>query len=403
MTTDRLYQKDVNIKAFEACVVSAEHHDGCTYAVLDRTAFFPEGGGQSSDTGYINDAEVTYVFEKDGTIYHKLVTGTDIAPGTHVTGTINWERRFENMQRHCGEHILTGIIHREWKGINRGFHMGDDYMTIDISFEDNPQITEFTREMCTEAEKLTNEIIWENIPMVTRHFDTIDEVQNIPVRKKVTVEKDITLVDVGTSENGWGCCACCGTHPSYTGQVGLVKVFRAEPNKGMWRIYFEAGKKAFGDYCRRFDILSDISSKYSAGPDDVIEKINSHEAKQKKIREDYFRLRQSVIDEQAEKIQKEINDGSCRTYTIGQLHAEDLRNLAKKLTFSGPVMFCDKESLTLLIYSDGKTDCGKLIKDNAAVFGGKGGGRADSAQAKFSTEENMYLFADAAEKLLRKG
>lgn len=402
MTTDKLYRNNVNLREFDATVVSIETDGDCSVIELDRTAFFPEGGGQSSDTGQINGTSVSHVFEKNGTIYHKLVTETNLRPGNHVFGTIDWDRRFENMQRHCGEHILTGVIFREWGGINRGFHMGDEYMTIDISFEDENTGTEFTWDMCLEAERLANEIIWDNVPMITRHFDTIDEVKNIPVRKKVTVESDITLVGIGSPENGWGCCACCGTHPSYTGQVGLVKIFRIEPNKGMWRIYFEAGRRAFEDYRKRFAVLSEIASGYSAGTDDVIDKIRSHEQKQKQLRQDYFELRQTVIRQKAEIIQKEISDGLLHVYTIDELHADDLRNMARLLTFSGPVIFCDRSSLTALLFSDGKVDCGKLIKDNAPVFSGKGGGRNDSAQAKFSSEENMYLFADAAGKLLRQ-
>ena len=400
MKTIRLYQKDVYLNTFTAKVEDILTTDDGISVVLDQTAFFPEGGGQSSDIGTINNKEVTYVYEENDRIYHKIVSA-DFTIGDEVSCAINWPRRFENMQRHCGEHILTGVIYREFGGVNRGFHMGDEYMTIDISMEEDPEYKEMTWDMLLKAERMTNELIWENVPMIIRHFDKLEEAADIPVRKKVTVEEDITLVGIGSPENGWGCCACCGTHPAFTGQVGIVKVFKVEPNKGMYRIYFEAGSRAFEDYHKRFEVLSKISSKYSAGPDDVLDKLKSHEEKQKEIRSDYFALRQSVIKAKAKEIQEEINDGNVHMYTIEELKLDDIRNLAKLLDFKGLTIFCDRPSLTALLFAGGKVDCGKLIKDNAPVFSGKGGGRPDNAQAKFDKEENMYLFADAIEKILR--
>lgn len=401
MKTEKIYQKQVYLDKFEAKIESVISQDASISMVLDRTAFFPEGGGQPCDTGTIAGCKVIDVQEKDGIIYHKLVNSVDFKVGDTVSCTVDWDRRFDNMQRHCGEHILTGVIFREFHGLNKGFHMGEEYMTIDISFEDSEEYDELTWDMAIKAEELANELIWEDVPMITRHFDTAEEVKDIPVRKKVVLEEDITLVGIGSNENGWGCCACCGTHPNSTGQVGLIKVFRIEPNKGMWRIYFEAGKRALQDYRKRFDILTQISTSYSAGADDVIEKIAHHEEKQEKIRSDYFALRQAVIKDKAKLIQEEINDGKVHIYTEELLKADDIRNMAKQLTFKGIVMFCDVETLTVLMFSDGSYDCGSLIKNNAPVFSGKGGGRKENAQAKFTSKENMYLFADAIEKLQR--
>ena len=157
------------------------------------------------------------------------------------------------------------------------------------------------------------------------------------------------------------------------------------------------------DYDKKHNILTELGGIYSAGTDDLMDKIRIHEDKQKELRSDFFALRQTVIRNRAEEISDEVNDGSVHTYTFPEFKTDDLRNLAKHLDFAGCklAVFCDEHTLTALVYSNGKVDCGKLIKDNAPVFGGKGGGRADNAQAKFDSIENMKLFADAAEKILR--
>ena len=406
MNTVRLYQKNVYLKEFNAKITSLSREDKDIIVTLDQTAFFPTGGGQSCDTGILAGFEVTDVYEADGQIFHRLsceATADNIREGAAVSGHINWERRFDNMQRHCGEHILSGMFFREYGGVNRGFHMGDEYMTIDISLEANPEYKEITWEMAQHVEICANEAIWSNAPVITRHFDRREEAENLPLRKALAFDEDITIVCVGNIDNPSDCVACCGTHPSTAGQVGLVKLYKVEPNKGMFRIYFEAGKRALMDYDKKHNILTELGGRYSAGTDDLMDKIRIHEDKQKELRSDFFALRQTVIRNRAEEISDEVNDGSVHTYTFPEFKTDDLRNLAKHLDFAGCklAVFCDEHTLTALVYSNGKVDCGKLIKDNAPVFGGKGGGRADNAQAKFDSIENMKLFTDAAEKILR--
>ncbi len=398
--TDRLYQKDVYLKDFQATVTDLEADGDAVYAVLDRTAFFPEGGGQYCDIGKIGNEEVSYVFEKNGKIYHKVAPGSHLEKGTAYDCSIDWDRRFDNMQRHCGEHILTGIFYREYGGVNRGFHMGADYITIDISLEEDPAYDKITWEMAKQAELMANEVIWQDVPVFTHHYDSFDEAKDLPMRKALAIDEDITIVSIGSKESVWGSVACCGTHPATTGQVGLIKVYKVEPNKGMWRIYFEAGRRALLDCTRKLDILNEIAVRFSAGEDDVIEKINAHEEKQDRMRSEYFALRKSVIDNIANDIQNEM-DGSVHTYSFDELKGDDYRALAKALKINGLIIFCDKSQSMAMLYSDGSIPCGKLVKDNAPVFGGKGGGRDDNAQVKFKNNEDMFLFADAIEKLRR--
>ena len=169
--TKRLYQQDLYQTECESKVLDVIAGDGenLSYIVLDQTLFFPEGGGQPSDTGYIDDKYIDYVFEKDNIIYHQVSSLEDPKSliGKTVTAKIEWDKRFLNMQRHCGEHILSAVFYELYGGINRGFHMGSDYMTIDISFEKNENYQMMTDEMMVEAELEVNKLVWRNYQCYT--------------------------------------------------------------------------------------------------------------------------------------------------------------------------------------------------------------------------------------------
>lgn len=414
MRTIRLFKEDVYKKEASAKITSVAERDGKTIVTLDRTIFFPTGGGQTCDLGTIAGIPVADVYEYEDEIYHQLSDSDDttaarpaLAAGDEVTLKLDWAHRFDNMQRHCGEHILTGIFYREWGGTNRGFHMGDDYMTIDIALKEEARVNSLTWEMCLEAERLTNEVITADLPMITRHFDTFEEASKEPMRKKLTVERDITLVGIGKPEYDWGCVACCGTHPATTGQVGLVKIFKLEHNKGMYRIYFEAGRRAFEKYQQQFEALNTLCGKLSAGTDDVLDKFLSLQEKNKEVRNQLHFLKKDVLAKEAESILAELSASDepalpVRKYSL--LTLDDLVSLSREI---GPAVkkiyfLVHEPSHTVLLVSDGKkTDCGKLVKGNASIYNGKGGGNQTMARAIFTKDEYVDTFIDLIEKHLR--
>ena len=200
MKTIRLFKEDVYMQETEAVITSmTETKDGRTALTLDRTIFFPTGGGQSCDKGTIDGFPVIDVYEdeKADDIIHVVEAAPgELEFGKSVRLLLDWEHRFDNMQRHCGEHILSGMFFREYGGVNRGFHMGEQYMTIDISLEARPEFTTITWDMAKHAEECANEAIWQNQPVITRHFDTKKEAENLPLRKALALENDITIVFV---------------------------------------------------------------------------------------------------------------------------------------------------------------------------------------------------------------
>lgn len=399
MNTKKLYRDNVYLSICDAEVLKVEGND----IVLDQTVFFPEGGGQSCDMGTINNFEVQDVQEINNEVIH-TVKDHNFNIGDKVSCQINWAHRFDNMQRHCGEHIMSGMWFREYGGVNRGFHMGDNYMTVDISLEENPKYTEVTWEMAQHIEDCTNEAIWQNLPVISRHFDRKKEAENLPLRKALAIEENITIVCVGDINNPSDCVACCGTHPATSGQVGLLKIYKVEKNKGMFRIYFEAGKRAMADFDAKHDIITEISNKYSAGTDDLIKKLDAQEDRYKELKQTHTKLRNSIIKIRQDEIEAALDDCSdILLYRYDDMLIDDLLNIGRPLMdkVKKLLLIADDSSNTLLLFSNGTVECGKLVKENASIYNGKGGGNKNNARAIFPSRDMMDTYIDLIEKHLR--
>ena len=309
--------------------------------------------------------------------------------------SIDWAHRFDNMQRHCGEHILSGAFHRLYGGANQGFHMGEDYMTIDIAFPEDASYKRVTWEMALAAERDANRVIWEDVPVHIDYFDTRQQAEAYPLRKALAFEEDISVVTIGDPEDPADCVACCGTHPSSSGQVGLIKIFKIEPNKGMSRIYFEAGTRAFAKYQQQFDTLYDIGVRLSAGTEDVLAKFEAYEQRAEQTHAALAGLRSRLLDEEANALAAQMAAGLIKYYD--DFTVDDIFNLGKKLSGSitGAIALVCRPANTAVLLSDGEPHCGKLVKENASTFGGKGGGNATSARAFFPDAESLAEFLSA--------
>ena len=267
--------------------------------------------------------------------------------------------------------------------MNRGFHMGDDYMAIDIELPPGSE-KEITWEMAMRAELLANKVIWADAPVTISYFDSREEAEKMPLRKGLAFDEDISIVTIGELPDPYDCVACCGTHPSTAGQVGLIKIFRLEQNKGMTRIYLEAGSRAFADYDKKHKILSDLANHYTTGIDELSGKLAADEAAAVGVRAELAALRRIIIEERADEIRKELEETEADesvhliVHRYSDLRINDLLHLAKPFTGKTGkllILVSEKEN-TLLLTSDGnRYDCGKLIKENAGIYGGKGGGR----------------------------
>lgn len=283
--------------------------------------------------------------------------------------------------------------------------MGHDYMTIDISLEAKPEITEITYEDALAAELEANKVIWSDAPVTVKHFDSREEAEKMPLRKALAFDEDITIVSVGSTENAADCVACCGTHPSTAGQVGMIKIYKVESYKGMFRIYFEAGERALCDYRLKHDMLTRLSNSYSSSIEDFPSKLKAQEEKLADAKNQLFHLKNAFIEDRCARLDGLLKAAETNviTYEVDQLSLDDVFNMAKRYMGSckGLIMLYSIRDTSYILVSDGTIDCGSLVKEYASFYKGKGGGNKVSARAIFSSREDAEMFADLIGKHLR--
>lgn len=252
METVRLYYQDAHLREFSAHVVSCEPEKDHWAVVLDQTAFYPEGGGQPGDTGTLDSVRVLDTHARGEEIVHDC--DAPLTPGSAVQGTIDWARRFDYMQQHSGEHIVSGIIHRRFGYENVGFHMGADMVTIDFSGM-------LTMDDVREIEREANEAVWANLPIVVSWVDG-EEKANAVYRSKKPISGVLRLVSIPAID----VCACCGTHVSMTGEIGLVKIFTCQKFHDGVRLEMLCGRKAYSYVNSILEQNKRISGLLSAKP-----------------------------------------------------------------------------------------------------------------------------------------
>lgn len=406
--TIKVYQADVYAKEIEATVIEKLEDNSL---ILDRTIFFPEAGGQPCDLGFINEIPLFAVAETGDNVIHKLNLESkfheslfeNMKCGDKVTLKLDWDRRFSNMQKHCGEHILSGIFFREFGLVNRGFHMGNDYLTIDL---DTPELSE---SMLAAVELEANKVIWNNEKVTVSYYESKSETQNLPLRKELNIESDkISVVSVGNLENPTDCVACCGTHPHFAGEVGLIKIYWTEKYKGMVRIYFDAGLDALEDYRHKHKILSELSQIYSINAYELIDKIKNKNDKyesslaQMKIFKEKLLGKDSIELLEEIEVPYEEDMGQLIVREYEDYSTNDLYYLSKLLIKSSNQLFAlvsiPETSIILetnLENLHGFSDLGVIIKEYAKEnieSSGRGGGSRTSARIKFECEEDLESF-----------
>ena len=243
--TEKLYYTDAYLTEFTAKVLSCAEGKRGFLVALDRTAFYPEGGGQPGDRGTLNGVAVTDTHEKDGVILHYCAEPLPV--GAEVTGRIDRERRFDLMQQHSGEHIVSGIICGRFGCDNVGFHLGAETVVIDFSFP-------IPAERLSEIEAAANRVIWENRPFLIS-YPAPEELKAIPYRSKKELSGQVRIVECP----GADCCACCGTHVKRAGEIGLIKLLDMKPFREGVRIEMVAGKRAY-DYVAAVTAQNDLIS-----------------------------------------------------------------------------------------------------------------------------------------------
>ncbi len=264
--TEKIYYKDAYIKEFTAAVLSCEPAKGGFDIVLDRTAFFPEEGGQYADGGTLSGIAVLDVKEKHGVIHH--YTAEPIALGEVCSCKIDFSERFEKMQCHTAEHILSGLFHKHYAIENVGFHLGRDIMTMDISVP-------LEKSELLRIEELANIAVFNDLS-VKAYFPTEDELSVLEYRSKLALTENIRIVEIGDVD----VCACCAPHVAHTGEIGLIKITDAVKMRGGMRLTVAAGKRAYRLVSKLFSEAGAVSAMLSVPRLEIAEGVRklSHEA-----------------------------------------------------------------------------------------------------------------------------
>jgi len=248
--TEKIFYSDPHITEFTACVLSCEASKDGFLVELDRSAFFPEEGGQGADTGFINDLPVKHVSIKKDVLYHLLPAALEV--GSRVTGRVNYEQRFDYMQQHSGEHILSGLAHSLYGCTNVGFHLGATETTLDF---DKP----LSPEELAVLEAKANEAILKNLP-ISCSFPEPEVLKTLDYRSKLDLTENVRIVEIP----GIDICACCAPHVDSTGQICLLKIVKREAWKGGVRLTIYCGKRALKNYSESLQILDSLTKLTSA-------------------------------------------------------------------------------------------------------------------------------------------
>lgn len=358
------------MREFSSTVLSCEP-SGDSYAItLRATAFFPEEGGQYSDTGTLNGIRVRDVRERDGIIYH--IADAPIEVGSVVAGTIEFNPRYEKMQCHTAEHILCGLIHSTYGLDNVGFHLGADDVTMDIS-------APITWEQLVQIEHRANLIVYENVP-VEAIFPTPDELPTLEYRSKLDLTENVRIVNIGTYDS----CACCAPHVRSTGEVGLIKILDAEKLRGGMRVHIRAGIRAYREVVKMYDTLSEISHLLSLPRLDTADGVRKLLADYEAKKTDYKNARQTYFEREAELVA--ATEGNL-VLVYPDATQDELRVVANRAIDKVGgilVLLSGADGAYRFVLASRTADLRTEVKKITAALGGGGGGSSVMAQGSFT-------------------
>ncbi len=369
--TEKLFYEDSHLKEFDATVISCRP-DGEKYrVVLDRTAFFPEGGGQYADTGMLDDVQVLDVREKDDIVYH--VTAQALEEGKKVHGSIRWEERFEKMQQHSGEHIISGIVHERFGYNNVGFHLGSDYCTMDF---DGP----ITKEQLKEIELKANRAVFENIDIVVS-YPSKEELKELDYRSKIEIEGQVRIVTVP----GYDVCACCAPHVKKTGEIGLIKLVNMANYKGGERITMLCGYRALRDYDWKDENSKAISAALCAKEPEIYRAVEHMKAEQASLKGKIASLSQKLLAYKAQEI--DVTEDVVTVFDR-EISGNGPRELMNQLLNRGAKVCAvfagtDEAGYRYVIGSQTE-DVRPLCKKLNEAFMGRGGGKPQMVQGSLT-------------------
>ena len=368
--TEKLYYNDAYLNEFSATVISVSEKDGQYLTVLDQTAFFPTEGGQSCDSGTINGHEVLDVFENGGVIYHLLDKPLDV--GSVVKGEVDFASRYDKMQQHTAEHIISGIINKFYGYNNVGFHLGSDIVTCDFDGA-------LAEEDLLFIEDRANEVICSNLP-IDAYFPSQSELADLQYRSKLELRENVRIVTI----QGVDTCACCAPHVRATGEVLIVKILECISWRGGVRMTIAAGKRAFLDYRQHSKSVKEISVLLSAKRAEVSEAVKQLRATLEAEKQLTGRLYLRITELEAERFA--ATDGNAVVLLPDMPKEAMIAFSNKTIDRVGGILvvLSGVDGAYKYVISSTGVDLKVKVKEINANLSGKGGGNSQMLQGSFN-------------------
>ena len=369
--TEKLYYLDSHLYDFTAVITDILSFGDRKAVVLNRTAFFPEGGGQPGDEGYVGSMKITDTQEQNGEVLHFVDGDISFSRGDEVNCSVNAGLRFSRMQAHSGEHILSGVAHKIYGAENVGFHMADLVMTVDF---DKP----LSKEQLAGIEKEANEWVYKNVP-VTAEFVSPEKLNTLQYRSKLDLKENVRIVTI----EGCDMCACCAPHVARTGEIGIIKILTAVSHRGGVRITVVCGAKAYGDYCRKHADIMVLSDMLKAPNDAVPAALEELSEKLTEEKRNSNLYRQRLYDYIARGLEKTAD---CLLVFVDDFSPDELRELAEKCKTKSDKLFAvfsgDDEHGYAFAVSSQNVKLRSLSAKLNGELNARGGGRDEMLQGK---------------------
>ncbi len=389
METKRLYHYNSYQTKFTACIIDKYGAKGRYALILNQSCFYPTGGGQICDKGEIEGIAVWEVEEREGRIIHYLAKEITAGIDDTITGEIDWPYRFDHMQQHTGQHILSGALMKLWQKDTESFHMGNDVCTVDIAS------TNIDEQGLKEVENLSNQIIYENRKIDCYFLENDDKLPNGETfRSKQGKYEQLRIVEIKDFDRS----ACGGTHCAATGEVGLIKIIGWEKRKDKIRISFLCGLRALYDYQQKHNIIKNLSHFFTTGAENLEEKIIRLYQEQKELSKLYSKIEKKMIEWESVELKEKNRQEDKGTFLIRKLFEEkkfqNLKQIAFLLTQEEKTMIIlaakrPEPILCLACSADLNSNIKEIFNQIMAEFKGKGGGSDNLILGKIARGEDL--------------
>jgi len=389
--TKRLYFDNPYQVEFKARVVGREAHGTKSVLILDQTCFYPESGGQPADKGRINGVDVLDVLEKDTHILHVMKSEVE---SDEVSGIIEWETRFDHMQQHSGQHILSQCFDTLFDAKTLSFHLGEKSSTVEIDMRD------ITEDEVEKVETLANEIVFQDEEICT-YITPEDMIDKVPLRKPPQKTGHIRVVQISDFDYS----ACGGTHPNKTGEIGLIKILKWERIRNNLRFEFVCGRRALFDYGIKNRIIREVAVRFNVGESELVGTIDKMISELKDQRRQLKKTQEKCLEIEAREIQRHAEDMVIKKI-FNRRPPDEIRSLALSIIRNGIyiVLFgSDLEDRVHLVLASSESlgrDMRELLPVISPLIDGKGGGRSSLVEITGHDKKKLQLALDKASDFL---